>query len=93
MEYKCHVVPIQKVPIGPHGVIEPLCNNCCNRECTNPVERRSVSILGVVRTDRVYVRGSDLGFVVACPEGYIPPEEDDGEEGDSSGLAEVQETD
>ncbi len=71
MEYKCKTLNINQLNVGPQGFIMPLCEDCCTRDCTNPIESISISIMGVTRKVKVYNRGNTPQFVVEC-EGYIP---------------------
>jgi hypothetical protein len=70
MEYTCKLIPISKVLSGKNGIIEPICNSCKSRDCSNPVEIKEVSILGVLKKYRTYMRGDEPYFVVQCNEGY-----------------------
>jgi hypothetical protein len=79
MEYPCKLVPVLKVLSTPKGLFEPLCNSCKTKDCTNPVEEREISILGVNKKFRMYMRGDDPCFVIQCNEGYTT---DDNEEDD-----------
>jgi hypothetical protein len=45
-------------------------NILANRDCSNPVEIKEVSILGVLKKYRTYMRGDEPYFVVQCNEGY-----------------------
>lgn len=66
MEYKYKSISIQKLPIGNKGVVEPLCNTCVTKDCTNRIENRGVSIIGIVKKMRVLVSGMEYCFVVSC---------------------------
>ena len=70
MEYQCKMIDATRLNVSPVGFVLPLCNSCKTRDCTNPIESKNVSILGVVRKMRLYNRGSDPRMVVDC-EGYI----------------------
>ena len=56
--------------VGPLGFIFPLCDKCTTRDCSNPIEKLKVSLMGVTKEVRVYNRGMDQRFVVEC-EGFI----------------------
>jgi len=71
MEYKCKVVPISQLMASTKGFIMPLCQDCRTRDCSNPIEKTSISILGVKKELRAYIRGSNVNFVVSC-DGYMP---------------------
>ena len=66
MEYKCKTIPIDKLNATPQGFVMPLCEDCKTQDCSNPIEKRKVSILGVTKTMKVFAKGSDPCFVVAC---------------------------
>ena len=66
MEHDCKAIPLVQVVVGPMGIVEPLCDVCGTLDCTNPIEKRKVSIVGVVKKKRVLVRGSSIFFVVEC---------------------------
>lgn len=85
MEYECSLVPINKVLTDAFGVVHPLCNSCLSKDCTNPIEKKSVSVMGVNKTYRLYRVALSYMCVVSC-QGYSPsiPEydvekDDDGE--------------
>ena len=66
MEYKCALIPIKQLTISPKGFVMPLCNQCTTLDCTNPIEKKNVSILGVTKEIRVFSRGVEDQFVVNC---------------------------
>jgi len=70
MEYQCKMISSTRLNVSPAGFIFPLCNSCKTRDCTNPIETKKVSVLGVVRKLRLYSRGLEPKMVVEC-EGYI----------------------
>jgi len=69
MQYKCKYQSLTKLAVSPKGFISPLCNNCKTVDCSNPIEKRKVSYLGINKEMRVYVRGDEFSFVIFC-EGY-----------------------
>lgn len=69
MEYRCKTVDINKLQINGRGAIAPLCDGCKTSDCTNPIEKRTISIMGINKEHRVCVRYNLSSFVVAC-EGY-----------------------
>ena len=69
MEYECKTCSVTQLLVTGIGAIEPLCNKCNTLDCTNPVEKREVSIMGVNRTWRMLNRGSEVYMVVEC-EGF-----------------------
>jgi len=70
VEYKCKMISAVRLNVSPAGFILPLCDSCASRDCTNPIESLSFSVLGVIRKVRLYNRGSEPRIVVDC-EGYI----------------------
>lgn len=66
MEYKCKTVSLNKLIATPMGFGMPLCQKCKTRDCTNPIEWRSVSFVGINKKVRVFVKGSQISFVVSC---------------------------
>ena len=70
MQYKCKTISIEKLPITPKGTVLPLCAKCKTSDCTNPIEKRKVNILGVTKELMVYVRGDNVKFVIEC-EGFL----------------------
>jgi len=71
MEYKCETISLQKMLLGPKGVVGTLCNNCQAKDCTNPVQWQNISIIGVKKKFRVLVVGDEYYAVIKC-EGYLP---------------------
>ena len=71
MEYKCQTVKLDRMIVTPQGFINPLCESCKTLDCSNPIEKRKVSIIGVTKVVKIYSRGQDARFVVQC-EGYMP---------------------
>ncbi|MFW6015248.1 MAG: hypothetical protein ACOCRK_02275 [bacterium] len=48
----------------------PLCNKCHSIDCTNRIEYKNVSILGITRKMRVLVKGNSVYIVVDC-KGFV----------------------
>ena len=69
MEYKTKTINMNQMLVGGAGFIESLCNTCHTVDCTNPVEIRKISKIGVVKEMKVLIRGRDPHFVVDC-QGY-----------------------
>jgi len=55
---------------GPTGVIEPLCNSCISKDCTNPIQKQKISIMGIKKEHRILIRGYEYVAVIQC-EGYL----------------------
>ena len=69
MKYPNKTVPLHKLILTHQGLIEPLCNYCKTRDCSHPIEPKTVSVFGVNKEMRVYGKGSMDSVVVEC-EGY-----------------------
>lgn len=76
MDYKVKTVPIIQVPVTPMGPIEPLCNSCKVLDCTNPIQKSNVSMLGVLKNWKMYFIGNDPYLVIFC-EGYLSCQKED----------------
>lgn len=72
MEYPVKKRPLNVLAVGSRGVVEPLCNFCKTKDCTNPIENRKVSIFGINRIYRVFRTSGDDYQVYDC-KGFIPP--------------------
>jgi len=70
MEYKCKLQPANQLIPSYSGFVLPLCERCKTEDCTNPIEIRKISVLGVTKKVKVYSRGTDINFVVGC-EGFL----------------------
>ena len=66
MEYHAKTIPLANCPISSAGLIEPLCDICKVVDCTNQVEKRTVSIMGITRRWKLLIRGTDPYLVVEC---------------------------
>lgn len=73
MEYECQIVPLDKIFNDHYGVKVPLCNNCVQTECTNPIKTVTLSICGVPQTWRLWSMHNYYRQVVGC-DGYIHDE-------------------
>ncbi len=71
MEYKCQTVDMSRMIVSSKGFFTPICKSCTTQDCTNPIEKTKVSILGVIKEVQVYNRGTNPKFVIQC-EGYMP---------------------
>ena len=70
MEYKCQTVNMSRMIVEAKGFFNPICESCTTEDCSNPIEKTKVSILGVTKKVRVYNRGKNPRLVVQC-EGYM----------------------
>lgn len=66
MKYKCQLVSMAQMLIGPDGLVMPLCNSCGTCDCSNPIENRQVSIMGLPKKCKIYSKGSSEYMVVSC---------------------------
>lgn len=69
MRYKCKTATVEKLINSYQGFVQPLCNDCKTVDCDNPIENRKVSILGINKRIKVFIKGSEASFVMFC-EGY-----------------------
>jgi hypothetical protein len=67
--YKCKLIPIDRLPVGPMGPISPLCNSCETRDCSNPIEPVAITVFGSKTTWKVYKKKNAASIVAQC-EGY-----------------------
>lgn len=65
-QYKCKLIPIDRLPVGPTGVFEPLCNTCETKDCSNPIEPLKISVFGKQVIWRVHKKGVLSSIVVQC---------------------------
>ena len=65
-QYKCKLFPIDRLPVGPMGVVPPLCNSCETKDCSNPIEPVKISVFGKQADWRVYKKGVLSSIVVQC---------------------------
>ena len=66
MKYKCQLLSLNQLTVGPKGFVMPLCDHCSTCDCSNPIEKKRISILGIVKEYKIYSKGSEDYFVVAC---------------------------
>jgi len=69
VEYKCTTIDMSRLNVGPKGFVMPICEICKTKDCSNPIEKTKISILGVKKEIRVFSRGIGAKFVVKC-EGF-----------------------
>jgi len=70
MDYKCKTVTIDKLIASPNGFVMPICQTCKAADCTNPIEKKIISIVGIKKEIKVFSKGNSAGFVVTC-NGYV----------------------
>lgn len=70
MEYEVKLAPLDKSATIPEGFFEPLCNTCSTPDCTNPIREMAVSVVGILKKQRVYIVNQTIRQVVGC-KGYI----------------------
>ena len=71
MEYRCQTVNMSRMIVSSKGFFNPICEYCTTQDCSNPIETRKISIIGVTKEVKIYSRGNEPRFVVQC-EGYMP---------------------
>lgn len=71
MDYQCTLTPIHQLWISPDGIAEPLCNSCSSKDCTNPIENKNVSVVGINKTYRLFKVSMSYMAVSSC-QGYMP---------------------
>ena len=70
MDYEVRLAPIDKCVVSSKGFFEPLCNNCASPDCTNPIEEKTVYVVGIPKVYRVWMeREGIIRQVVDC-KGY-----------------------
>lgn len=62
---------MNRMIVGSKGFFVSICESCNSQDCSNPIEKTEVSILGVVKKIRIYNRGITPRLVVQC-EGFMP---------------------
>lgn len=71
--FECKLIPIDKLIVEPRGVKEPLCNDCVQPDCDNPIRKHSLSIMGKPVSWRLWVVNNQVRQVVQCV-GYVSGE-------------------
>lgn len=68
MEYKCRTIPLTSLIVTHDGFINPLCEKCKTLDCTNPIEKHKVAVVGIVKELKLYTKGlgKQYYFVVDC---------------------------
>jgi len=69
MKYKTRTVSLQKLILARKGPLNPLCNDCVNQDCSHPIERKSVSVIGVNKDWWLLAKGYEQHLVIEC-DGY-----------------------
>ncbi|MFW6172281.1 MAG: hypothetical protein ACOC5T_00855 [Elusimicrobiota bacterium] len=70
MQYQCKLANIDKMPLDSLKSRISLCDTCKTEDCTNPIQKRLISILGIAEEHRLYIVNDDPYLVVECYEGY-----------------------
>ena len=76
MKYNCKLVSFNQLLVTPGGIVEPLCNSCSAMDCSNPIHKKKVSILGLKKDYKLYARGGNFHAVIEC-EGYLLKKEEE----------------
>jgi hypothetical protein len=66
VEYICKTVPFTNLIASHSGFIKPLCDMCKTCDCTNPIEKRKVSVVGIVKDMRICVKSGSMHLVIEC---------------------------
>lgn len=69
-DYECQLAPFSKLLVDSSRIEEPLCNDCCTPDCTNPIKEIDVAVCGITKKYRLWTVRSQVCQVVAC-KGYI----------------------
>jgi len=70
MEYDCEIELLNKLLFTSNGFVTPLCDKCVIQDCTNNIESREVSFMGVAHKHKVLIKGKNVYFVVKC-DGFV----------------------
>jgi hypothetical protein len=62
---------MSRMIVGSTGFYTSICESCNSQDCSNPIEKTEVSILGVSKKIKIYSRGITPRLVVQC-EGFMP---------------------
>jgi hypothetical protein len=69
MEYRANLVPMGKMP-DPEMIKEgTLCDRCVAYDCSNPIVKLTISVLGINKRMKVWKTNTNRFAVVAC-EGF-----------------------
>jgi len=79
MDYECQTIPIDQITVNASGILEPLCTKCKAPDCTNPIRKHTVCLVGITKEMRLWVTNNAVRQVVAC-KGYIDDTQEDDEE-------------
>ncbi len=70
MNYECTLASLDRLMVDPHGLRQPLCNECSAPDCTNPIRDKTIYVLGIPKKMRVYAVYDVFRQVVQC-KGFI----------------------
>ena len=72
MEYRCNSVPLTAFITVTGTSVENsgLCAKCKSRDCTNPIEKKTISVLGINKSGHFLMRGNEPYVVLEC-EGFV----------------------
>ena len=75
MEYDCVKIDINRLPTNRNGILNSLCSNCCSPDCSNRIEEVVVSLIGINKKEKVFVKNEkDYYYIIDC-NGYIKNEQ------------------
>ncbi len=70
MDYECQTIPFGKLQVNQNGILEPLCNDCQAPDCSHPIHKQTVYVMGVPQQMRLWVSYNQVRQVVMC-KGYV----------------------
>ncbi|MCD6435905.1 MAG: hypothetical protein J7L15_05905 [Clostridiales bacterium] len=70
MRYKCKTISLDKLLVDFNGINLGLCNDCGCLDCSNPIEKKKISVMGIEQECRVFSKGIDVNIVITC-EGFV----------------------
>ena len=73
--FDCTIQNVDKIRITTKGVLAPLCNDCVQTDCENPIRKQVISVLGQPTEWRLWVVNSTIRMVTQCV-GYVSTESD-----------------
>jgi hypothetical protein len=75
MNYPCRTISIRKLIITNSGKVNGLCDKCHTSNCTNPIEKMTVSEMGINKERRICMKNSIPSIVISC-EGFSGKDDD-----------------
>lgn len=69
MEYKANLLPLSKIVDAKLFENGTMCDNCCCYDCSNPIIKLTISVVGVNKKMKVWSTSTNRFAVMAC-EGF-----------------------